>query len=333
MINVLRADIYRLTRGKTLYILLAAVVILAALNVLPAYGQGIFGDASWLWVPADPTDPYSPNVPVLWLTGDLSLAYMLMNAKYFSYVLIPVVIVVAVTMFSSGAVKNSLAWGASRTKLYLSAWIISSVTCVALFLVYLGSGVAMATIAHGPGTWALVTADPNPGLNLAISQLTMLLAIASVGVLLSFAIRLPLAAIGTYGLFMVLPMVVSIARSFASVPGVSQFVTLAFPSPDAEVVVSPTCMPVMDYPWMSSWEFIIPTVYLSSTPPPDLAGMTPTDPELIPYIDGVSPLVFDFYPGITPPCTDLLPALAVGLPWIAVPALIGIFLFSRAQIR
>ena len=147
----------------------------------------------------------------------------------------------------------------------------------------------------------------------------MVFAVASVGVFVAFVLRAPVAAIGTYALFILLPTLVSWASDLTGY----LFYSPATDSGLTEQAYSPVpanmCMAI-PASWTSGWEFFVPTLHLSSFP---------FVPAVITWADGGAAQSFT----LMPPCTDVWPALAVGVPWIVVPTLVGIFLFSRAQIR
>ena len=61
------------------------------------------------------------------------------------------VLLAVAPMFSNGTIKNDLAWGVSRAKLYISKLVVSLGLCIAMVVFYMGSGFLIATIANGFG--------------------------------------------------------------------------------------------------------------------------------------------------------------------------------------
>jgi ABC-type transport system involved in multi-copper enzyme maturation permease subunit len=104
------------------------------------------------------------------------------------YFLLPLFILVASAMFSHNTIKNDLSTGMSRTKLYLSKLILSSILCAALMVFYMAAGIALATILRGfgvppvEGYWLEI-------LKMCSAQLFMLLAFNCVGIFLAFTAK------------------------------------------------------------------------------------------------------------------------------------------------
>ena len=200
MINVLRADIYRLTRDKALYATFGAVILMAAILVLPIGGGG--------GVLGLPVNLYFDNDGPAWLDGFHAATVLLPASSALTFFLIPVVVIAGRGHFADGAVRNSLTTGISRTRLYLATWIISSALTVVMFVVYLGSGIGLATLAHGPGYW-LWTQRIVGWYKLpegTVYSLLMLLALTSIAVFLGFAIRKTAVAMAIYVLFSIVPL-------------------------------------------------------------------------------------------------------------------------------
>jgi len=208
MMNTIRADIYRVVRGKALYITFTLLIVLALIEVLPP-GSGANVGVN--------TNIVNMNFSKVTVTGSVAAQLLLTVMDNLIYFLIPMFIAVVMAMFSSNAVKNSLSTGMSRVKLYFSKWILSSVLCVLLMLVYLLLGVLAAALVWGSGEWTgayLLTILRAFG-----AQMVVLLALNSIGVFLSFAIRNTAAVIGVYIAFVLVPAVVGgiLSNSIASI--------------------------------------------------------------------------------------------------------------------
>jgi len=222
MLNLIRADFYRLTRGKTLYATLAGVIVLAGLVVLPPGGGGVFGMSMQVAMEY-PNGPMGAGV-MLELTGVLAFGYLFASTYSLAYLLVLVVLSVAVAGFSGGAVRNSTAAGIERKQYYLSTLVTSCALTVVLLLVFTGAGVGLATIVHGPGDWSTLL-GPRTGWassepwQLTVFQLIMgvigtvvsLLAMTSVGVCLSFVVRNNVALLALLAVLVFLPRLVGSA--------------------------------------------------------------------------------------------------------------------------
>jgi len=197
MTNIIRADIYRILRGKALYITFALLAVFSLLEVLPHGG----GDQIGVNTNAIVMDFSSQTVD-----GAVGARLILTVMDNLTYFLIPLFVAVAMSMFSCGAVKNSLSTGMSRTRLYFSKLALSSLLCVLMMLVYGAVGVLAATALRGPGDWTepyLLTLLRAFG-----AQMVLLLAFNSVGVFLSFSVRNTAAVTGIYIAFALVPAMV-----------------------------------------------------------------------------------------------------------------------------
>ena len=181
MMNMIRADLYYLTRGKGIYITMAIVIALAALLVLilaPAvpYGGNVMINNAAI--------PYIGTV----IDGVTSIPLLYMTISQTNILLMVFVLLTVAPLFSNGTVKNDLAWGISRTKLYFSKLMVSLIVCVMMVVVYMVSGFMFATIRNGFG-------GPTPsGLWLTMlqtlgAQLWMFFALTSMLVFLVFVTK------------------------------------------------------------------------------------------------------------------------------------------------
>ena len=178
MMNMIRADLYFLTRGKGIYITLGIVLVLNLLILFvlaptmePDSNININGVAI----------PYMGSV----IDGVTSIPLLYMTISQVNIFLMVFVLLAVAPIFVNGTVKNELAWGMSRTKLYLSKLAVSFGLCVIMIVFYMISGFLLATIRNGFG-------GPAPaGLWLTMfqtlgAQLWMLFALTSILVFLVF---------------------------------------------------------------------------------------------------------------------------------------------------
>jgi len=192
MLNLMRADIYRMFRGKGIYIAFAFMLMLVGLMVFVFRMAPASGFVYEL----------IEAVPDNYMTGAMGaeLAVNGMNNTVFYF--LAGIISISIAAFSSGAVKNELTMGISRTKYYISKWILSCVFSVAVMVVTLALFVLFATIVDGFGSW-----DGIFGETMRIFGLQSLLAIgfSSVCVFLCFVTRRTGAALGLFLAFVLVP--------------------------------------------------------------------------------------------------------------------------------
>jgi len=133
-----------------------------------------------------------------------------LSMENFVFFLLPIVIIAAGAMFSHNTVKNDIAWGISRTKLYFSKLLLATVIGVLMLLFYIVAGMIMATVLGGLG-------GPAPAghwlglLQIFAAQLVILVAIIAVGVFLAFTTKRNAAVNGIFIAFCLLPpMIISL---------------------------------------------------------------------------------------------------------------------------
>ena len=215
MINIIRADIYRIVRGKALYISLAALLLLNFIAVFSvhsfqtgnmdmdsAFHIGIqFGD------PEEALAAAEAEMQAIQVNGTHIVSQLTRSMENLIYFLIPVIVVVAGAIFTHNTVKNDIAWGTSRTKLYLSKLILALVISLVFLLFYMGTGMLIATIlggAGGPapaGHWAHLLAVLG-------AQFVMITALICFGVFLAFTTKRTAAVIGIFIAFMLVPLMI-----------------------------------------------------------------------------------------------------------------------------
>ncbi|MCL2367815.1 MAG: hypothetical protein FWC72_02370 [Oscillospiraceae bacterium] len=199
MRNLIRADVYKIVRGKALYITFAVLLVMIILNVTTG--------AAMITIVAEDGGVMAPLGIEIYgepdgLAGAVIAVFSSMEQLVF--VLLSFVMLVSVPIFSSGTVKNDIARGVSRTKLYLSKMIICGALCILMYLVYLGVGMLSYVIVNGLGSptpagfWATL-------MQAASAQLFILLAISCVGLFLVFTTKRSGMVIGIYIAFFLLP--------------------------------------------------------------------------------------------------------------------------------
>ena len=199
MTNMIRADIYRLLRGKALYITFAVLLLLHVLVIgVGAVGGINFGN-TW--------EDVGIEAPVIGFDGLNSAALLYTRLDNTVFFLLPLIIAASVAIFTNDTVKNDIAWGISRTRLYLSKLLLSAGLCVLLVLFYMATGMLMATILRGFG-------GPAPAgywLNLfqtVGAQLFVMLALTCLGVFMAFAFRCSSIVTTVYIVFCMAPIMI-----------------------------------------------------------------------------------------------------------------------------
>jgi len=203
MMNIMRADMYRIWRGKAIYITFAVLLAFVFLN-----SNAVAGSFGVHLGQGEITDSRGFDIPELVSTG-ANVAYSLYPVmENLVYFLLAIVIAVAGAAFTHGTIKNDIAWGIPRAKLYMSRLLLSSIICAVLMLFYMVSGILIETIVNGwggpvqDGFWITMAKT----LSL---QLLMLLAMNSAGVFLVFVTkRTAIVNVSYLAFYLVPPMLI-----------------------------------------------------------------------------------------------------------------------------
>ena len=207
MMNLMRADMYRIFRGKAVYITFGIMVLIVLLTV---YVMRV-GPTVGVTTEPLPEDTTIGELlaPVPEMSGSVAANIALGSMNVLIYMLLPLFIVVATAAFSSGAVKNELPMGISRMKYYFSKLVLSGLFTILAMLLFFVLHVLMAIPVDGVGYWG--SGFVLDSLQIFGAQLFIMLAITAVGIFLCFATRRTGAVIGLYLAFLLAPsMIISI---------------------------------------------------------------------------------------------------------------------------
>lgn len=198
--NIIRADIYRIVRGKGLYITLALLLGLVTLVVASSTSNtvGIQMGELEKSLGIEEESVY---------TGLNAVAVLCANMDNFVWCMLPLLIFVAAPMFSNGAVKNTLSCGMSRVRLYFSKFALSAALSAGAMILYLAYGMLLGTILRGfggpppDGYWLTL-------LKTCASQLLLLLALNAVGIFLVFTTKRTAMVISIYITICLVPLII-----------------------------------------------------------------------------------------------------------------------------
>ncbi|MCL1964888.1 MAG: hypothetical protein FWF69_07490 [Firmicutes bacterium] len=209
MMDMIRADVYRIIRGKALYITFAVLLLLNILMVATAQELTVGIQMAEL----EESLGYRPGTNKYDGVNIASVLYTNMNITIF-FVLSLLILVIS-PIFSHGTVKNDLSCGMSRTRLYFAKLILSSLLCVVLEVGYMASGMLLATAMRGfigpvpSGYWQNL-------LKICSSQLFILLAFNCFGTFLAFTSKRTAIVNGAYIAFCLVPSLIIMFLSNAN---------------------------------------------------------------------------------------------------------------------
>jgi len=197
MMNIMRADMYRLLRGKTVYIMLAIMLVLVGFTVFvfraaPQTGMIVISseesiDDEALGGLGEILNEFMIGDAAEVMSGAVAAQIALSSMDVLVYFILAVIIIVAMANFSCGTIKNDIATGVGRVNLYFSKFLLSFILSVGLMLLYFFMTVAFALMVDGVGYWG-------NGFVLEVlasfgAQMVLVLAINSFGLFLGFVLR------------------------------------------------------------------------------------------------------------------------------------------------
>jgi len=201
-------------RGKGVYINFALMLLVIALMIFvfrAAVNTGVTISEEMETIESGPISAIIP-APEEIMNGAVAVQIALDSMDGLGYYFIlPLIIMVAMAAFSSGAIKNDLAVGINRTKLYLSKLILSSALSFVFMFLYVALAVIFAIMIDGIGYWGGFSEKL---LSFGM-QLFIMLAVNSVGIFFCFATRRTAAAIGAFLAFAFIPIMIAALLSVA----------------------------------------------------------------------------------------------------------------------
>jgi ABC-2 type transport system permease protein len=210
MLNLIRADLYRIVRGKALYITAAVLIGFTILLVLSQESFVIGVDNTTLNEARIEEMQQIDALQGETNTGS-GIARVLYSTDWLQYFMLSVIIFVAAPIFSHGTIKNSLSSGVSRVKIYLSKLILILAGIAVMMVLYMGFGMLLATFRHGFGS-------PTAGywgelFKVLGTQFVVLSGFAGIGALLVFATKRVAIVNSAYIAYHLVPaLVISILR-------------------------------------------------------------------------------------------------------------------------
>ena len=216
MMNIIRADLYRIFRSKGFYITLAAFfALIAFLNVGgtfyiagPTYGMErvVLDDGTVIFSPPEAVPEIIDETPAEFAGISEDFAFIIIPF------LLPFIAFVASSDFSANTAKNALAGGVPRVKFYFSKLILACVFCVltVFFGIALTSADFMVQLNREAGGGAFNTYRMEVMgqiLRIFVAQLFMYIAVTCIGIFFAFATQRTAAANSAYLGFLFVPTV------------------------------------------------------------------------------------------------------------------------------
>lgn len=230
MINMIKADMYRILCGKGLYIALSILLLFIGLSVfvigaaatqpgLTIYIAESSAGLELAVVELDSTDDLMRLADELrdeimtavadGITAVEGAQLGLQNvSSIVVYFIIAIVVLVVMASFSSGAIKNELSTGVERWKLYFSKLVLASVLTVFLLIFNIVFSAVFALIGPGDGIGYWGSGILINILHSFALQSFIMISITSFGVFLCFVTQKTAAVVSLFIGFLIVPVAV-----------------------------------------------------------------------------------------------------------------------------
>ncbi|MDR0978938.1 MAG: ABC transporter permease subunit, partial [Lachnospiraceae bacterium] len=172
MLNLMKADVYRVFKGKAFWITLLVLLVFLVMNAL----TGTIGTMGMNNESLSNLMKTEPD-----LNGSLTQLYQMATADNLFYFFLPIIVAVITTDFVSGTARNVLAQGVSRTKYYLSKLLLVGLLSSTFIIIYETLPFAIATIKFGVGNYF----DTFNFWRILLTQIPIYLAVISIGTLIA----------------------------------------------------------------------------------------------------------------------------------------------------
>jgi ABC-2 type transport system permease protein len=218
MRNIIKADLYRILRGKGVYITLIIFLGIILLQVVTGgvMNTGVsYDNYEAVNTAEDEFDLEAIMAEMFRKPTGAEAPFKAMSATdSLLYILLPLLVFITVADFTSGAAKNTLINGVTRGKYFASKLLLSSMACVALLVMYVVISTLAATLISGFGgtfdsefLWSVG--------RIMLVQAGLCLAMTCVGTFFAFLARSN-AVIGIYIAFLLGFQVLIFALTFVS---------------------------------------------------------------------------------------------------------------------
>jgi len=189
MMNIIRADLYRITRTGGIHM---NFILTALSGVSLIILTLIFGN---------------PDLDGAELNGVTSTILMFNFSHFALLSVLPIFTLTAAPIFRNKTAKNEVIWGISRTTLYTSRMLITAILCILIRITFVGAGLLTATIARGFGE--IPVGFWSNFFQIFTAQTFMFVAASWVGIFIVFTIQNGFVVIEVFSGLMFAPMLIS----------------------------------------------------------------------------------------------------------------------------
>ena len=206
MLNIMRADLYRLFRSKGFYITTALFLMFIFMQITAGNAGGVGAVPVAVIDGSDSVIGITAHAELAEFTGITAPFHMMVSTDVLLFFILPLIIFIAADDFSARTVKNVLSNGVSRIKYYTAKLILSCIFCIIILSLNIVIPIIAGTIQNGFGG-EFNTEFIRLVLRPFAAQLFMCLAVTCVGIFFVFVTKRTAAVIGAYVAFCLAPHV------------------------------------------------------------------------------------------------------------------------------
>ena len=173
MLNLIRADLYRILRSKALWITFSVLVVFVVASGM----TGVIGTIGMY-------NSALEDLNTLKSGSMLQLGQMAAGDDLF-YFFLPILVVVVTTDFTNGTVKNTLGKGCSRVTYYCSKLILSMVVCSVFVVMFNTFPLLVGTLLYGLGDYF----ETYNYFRILATQIPLYLAVVSLGCFIALTVK------------------------------------------------------------------------------------------------------------------------------------------------
>ena len=177
MFNLIKADIYRILRGKALWVTFGLLLTHSVF-------VGITGAIGTVGISTEETFEIAEMVAEVTSGSSIQLGNMSTGDLLF-YFILPIIVMVVSVDFSNGAIRNVLSRGVSRVEYYLSKLLLAMLLSSFLMLLFLTMPMIVGTVFHGFGN----VFETYSYFRIVLTQLPVYYAVVSIGTFIALTLK------------------------------------------------------------------------------------------------------------------------------------------------
>jgi len=208
MRNIIRADLYRIFRGKGVYIA-TAVFLVFIITIIATNGMGTIGVDIHVFQNPDELDDYAEGLTVreeVKMTGKIAPIILADGTSDIIYFILPFIVIIAAADFSKGTAKNLISAGESRLKYYIAKLILIGFACIVTVVTFVVLSILITTLMNGFGG-SFDMEFVKEVAKIYLPQLYLIFAYSCIGLFVVFTLKSTASLISIYVAFAIVPTI------------------------------------------------------------------------------------------------------------------------------